>query len=147
MPKSLVIIFKTLPFFMSSWLGIIQTVSQWLPHTTCFTCLILMSVLLIEGLPLLTTLFELLIPLKNKCAWHSVTFIHLLKHFKCLWWCFFQLDQIFRCIYCSVFVVCSSVLIAEQPEKEEMYTKACGKNVIVAESWDFSYCQKYHVRW
>ena len=31
------IIFQTVSFFISSWLGIIQTVTLWLPHTTCLS--------------------------------------------------------------------------------------------------------------
>ena len=39
------------------------------------------------------TLFEPLVPLKNRCAWYGVISIHLLKSFKCLWHSFPQPDQ------------------------------------------------------
>ena len=45
---------------------------------------------------LLTPLFESLVSLKNTCVWHGVISIHLMKHFKCLWRSFFQLDQKFQ---------------------------------------------------
>ena len=53
MPKSSVIIFQTLFFFMSSGLAIILTVYRRSPRTICFTGLTFTSVLLVEDLPLL----------------------------------------------------------------------------------------------
>ena len=73
-PKSSLIIYQTLYFFMSSWLVIIWTVNRHLPHTTHFTHATLISVLLVEGLPFLESsfmsscsFFEPLVPLKNTC--------------------------------------------------------------------------------
>ena len=43
--------------FMSSWLATIQTVKQRLLQTTGMTCLMLTSVLLVEGFPLLASSF------------------------------------------------------------------------------------------
>ena len=44
----------------------------------------------------LATLFEPFVPLKNLCMQHSVFTIHSLKHFKCLWGSFPQLDKKFH---------------------------------------------------
>ena len=52
MPKSLVIIFQTLSFFMSIWRAIIWTVNRRSPRTICFTCSKFTSVLLVEGFSL-----------------------------------------------------------------------------------------------
>ena len=75
MAKSSVIIFKTLSFFMSSWLVIIETVNWHLAHTTYVTRLMLTSVLLVEGLLLLESSFissqpsfKLLVSFKNVFA-------------------------------------------------------------------------------
>ena len=68
-------------------------------------------------------LFKPLVPLKNTCVQYSVIFIHLLKHFKCLWWNFTQLEQRFQ-VYLLLYVYRSifSVIVG-QPAKE-VYTKA-----------------------
>ena len=60
MSKSLVIIFQTLNFSMSSWLAIIWTASWQLLPITCLTHSPLTSVLLIEGLFLLESSFTFL---------------------------------------------------------------------------------------
>ena len=102
MPKCFVIMFQTLSFFMFSWLAIIQTVNQHLPHTTCFICLMLTSVLLVESLLLLESffisfcLFLNLLCYSKMCVQHGIISIHSLKYFKCLWWSFHQLDKKFQ---------------------------------------------------
>ena len=90
MPKSLVIIFQTLSFFMSSRLAVIQTINQRLLQTICFTHSAFTSVLLVEGLPLLESSSTSLCPSlnlfchsKKMCSWRYIISKHLLKHFKC----------------------------------------------------------------
>ena len=102
MPKSLVIIFQMLSFFISSWLVIVQPAiaTQHLPYpvdidlsptywrlisTVCWR-------LPTSGIifTLLTPLFKCLVQFKIMCTQCGVIFICLLKHFKCLWLCFPQ---------------------------------------------------------
>ena len=37
----------------------------------------------------------ILVPSKNRCAWHGVILIRLLKHYKCLWRSFRKLEENF----------------------------------------------------
>ena len=126
------VIFQTLSFLCSVDL---QSVNRWLHHTTCLTCLTLVSVLIVEVLLLLgvifhlfLSLFEHLVPLKNTCEQHGFISIHLLKHFKCLWQCFSKPDQNF--LVNSLLSVHHLFLIVQCPEKEEVSTKACDENAI-----------------
>ena len=89
MPKSSVIIFQILFFFMSSLLVVIQTVNWWSPHTTCLNINISTDCWRLPtpgvAFHFLAFLFGPLVPLKNMCVGHGVISMHLLKHFKCLW--------------------------------------------------------------
>ena len=95
MPKSSMIIFQTLSSFMSSLLVIIQTVNWQLPYPldidsspTCWMP------------PTSGVIFE---PLVHD----SIISIHLLKHFKCLWWSFPQPDKKNSGLFiawCSLFI-------------------------------------------
>ena len=67
-------------FFMFSWLAIIQKVNLRFPQTTCFICLTLISVLLVESLSLLESSLNLLCHFKNTCEWHGVIYMHLLVY-------------------------------------------------------------------
>ena len=73
----------------NSQLTIALTARRW-PQS----CLLRASSYLSRFLPP-HTFFESLVPLRNMCAWNWVISIHLLKHFKCLWWSFSQVDQKF----------------------------------------------------
>ena len=68
LPKYLVIISQTLSVFMSYWLAIIWTINQWLPLTTCLTCSMLTSVLLVEGFWLLGSNLTPPSPLWTSCV-------------------------------------------------------------------------------
>ena len=88
MPKSSVIIFQTLSSVKSSWLVIFRTVNQLSPRTTCLTHLMLTSVLLAEGLPLLESSSTSSHPSLISCATQ--------KHV-CATWCYLHaLAEVFQ---------------------------------------------------
>ena len=102
-------------FFMFSWLAFIQTVSRWSPHTTYLNRSMIKFFWPGSYLSPPDDLFW------TSCATHvgstCVILIHL--HFKCLWQSFPPSNPPkIRFIRCSTLIVCSSVLIAERPEKE-----------------------------
>ena len=125
MPKSSVIIFQTLSFFKSIWLAIIRTVNRQSPCTTCFTHSTLTSVLLVEGLPLLESSSTSSHSALNLLC-HSETHVSdmVLSPYTCscissaCGGAFLNQTKMFRFIHCSVFIVSSSVIIAEGPEEE-----------------------------
>lgn len=78
MPKSLVIIFQMLSWFMPSSLVISQIVSCRLLCTTFVPHSMLALVLLIEGVSLLrlSSSLNLICHLKNSRLWHCLLFVH-----------------------------------------------------------------------
>ena len=123
-PKSSVIIFQVLSFFISCWLTIIRAVNQWLPHTTCLSKSTLSSVQLVEGLPLLESSFTpLWISMKLLC--YSKTRVRYLVIFLFVCWSISSVcDRVFpnrtkkfMFIRYSAFIVCSAELTAEPTEK------------------------------
>ena len=111
-PKSLVIIFHTQFFFISSWLAILPTSTTSLTHST------LTTVLLVEGLSLPKTSFT---SLWTSCTTQIYVCNIVLSLYTC--WSisraydsFFNSIENFRFIYCLVFIICSSAFIVEKEE-------------------------------
>ena len=120
--KSSVIIFQTLLFFFSCPSDYLN--SQ-LMIFTYLTRLTLISALLAECLPLPESSFNSsclslnLLCLSKTCAQQGIISIHLMKYSKYFQWSFFSTwTKDFKFISFSVFTVCSSMLKAEQPEKD-----------------------------
>ena len=127
MPKSSVIIFQIMPFFMSSWLSLIRTFN-WRKYLLypfdivlwkCLACWI--SPVLGVVLYLTAHLFERFVPFKNTCIRNGVISIHFLKYFDFLWWDLLQMDQTFQ-VY-SWLGVRSLVIMAEQLKKRSCRQK------------------------
>ena len=141
-PKSFVIIFQKLSFFMSWWLKIIQTVNQQIPHILCLTHSVLTSVPLVEGLPFLGSSSTSLRPTLNLLLHSKTHVIDIVLFSYTCWsisrgWDRFVRKQTknFRFIHVIVFIVQASVLIAEQPGKKRKYKQTHVKKCsMVAES-------------
>ena len=81
--------------FMSSRLSIIRTVNRRSPHTICPTCMTLIAVLLVEGLPLLESSFTNFWPSLNVLC-------HLI-------WCYlYTLAEAFRVLVTELFLTAQS---------------------------------------